>query len=70
MNSHLADSSLNQGHTPSTRLGRFSRRLALLGLLLIGAGALSGCVQLKQYSIESWDGPLPMSDLRYVQSAK
>jgi hypothetical protein len=37
-------------------------------LLLLGtaAGLLSGCARVKQYSLDSWQGPLPMHDMRYV----
>lgn len=38
--------------------------LALLGALWV----LSGCAHLEQYSIDSWDGPMPMADLRNLQA--
>jgi hypothetical protein len=34
---------------------------------LAGASLLVGCAHVKQYSIDSWQGPLPMHDLTYVQ---
>jgi hypothetical protein len=46
----------------------FIHRLALLCLLLTAAGLFSGCARMKQYSLDSWQGPLPMHDLHYVQN--
>jgi hypothetical protein len=45
----------------------FWRALPLF-LLVAAAGASSGCARLKQYSVDSWQGPLPMTDIRYVES--
>ena len=45
----------------------FGRGIALGALLVMAAGLLSGCANLKQYSIDSWEGPMPMHDLVYVQ---
>jgi hypothetical protein len=44
------------------------RASALFCLLLIAASLFSGCERMKQYSLDSWQGPLPVHDLRYVQS--
>jgi hypothetical protein len=33
---------------------------------MAAAALFTGCAELKQYSIDSWPGPLPMHDLRYV----
>ena len=42
--------------------GHRSRLLALFCLLTIAAGLSSGCARLKQYSLDSYQGPLPMED--------
>lgn len=48
---------------------RVSLRLgALFCLLLFTAGLLSGCARLKQYSVDSWQGPLPVRDMAYAEN--
>ena len=43
-------------------------RVVVLLLLLAACGILvSGCARMKQYSVESWQGPLPLSDRGLVQ---
>jgi hypothetical protein len=46
-------------------IGRF---LGLLAIALTAGFFLSGCAEMRQYSINSWQGPMPMNDVRYVQS--
>jgi hypothetical protein len=41
---------------------------ALLCLLALVAGLLTGCAHVQRYSIESWDGPLPLADIQRTQS--
>jgi hypothetical protein len=48
-------------------LNRFGRAFPLFCLLIAAAGLFSGCARMRQYSLDSWQGPLPMEDLRYVQ---
>ncbi len=62
---YLSGSAVPPATPNSARLGR---TLAWLCLLVTLAGLFSGCARMKQYSLDSWDGPLPMHDLRYVQS--
>jgi hypothetical protein len=61
----LAGGAVTPAPPNSTRLGR---TLASLCLLMTAVGLFSGCARMKQYSLDSWNGPLPMHDLRYVQS--
>jgi hypothetical protein len=48
---------------------RLSRLGALLWLAATASLFLTGCAEVRQYSINSWAGPLPMSDFTYVQQA-
>jgi hypothetical protein len=63
MNSHLPD----QGCAST---GRFSAALLLLCLGLMTTVLCSGCARMKQYSIDSWQGPLPISDVKYVEAGR
>jgi len=36
--------------------------------LLLLTGLLTGCAAIKQYSIDSWQGPLPARDMKYVNA--
>jgi hypothetical protein len=38
-----------------------------VALMLAGAFLTSGCARIKQYSVDSWQGPLPMTDIQYVE---
>jgi hypothetical protein len=42
------------------------RAVALFVILMTAASLLSGCARIKQYSLDSWQGTLPMHDLKYV----
>jgi hypothetical protein len=56
-----------QGYQAAAREStRTIRTPALLCLLALVAGLLTGCAHVKRYSIESWDGPLPLADLHHV----
>jgi hypothetical protein len=59
-----ADATVQAGHPT---LNRFGRALSLFCLLIAAASLFSGCARMRQYSLDSWQGPLPMEDLRYVQ---
>ncbi len=41
------------------------RAVLLCGLICL-AGLMTGCSHIKQYSIDSYAGPLPTHDLRYT----
>ncbi len=57
------------GYLAATRSFPLSLRvLAWLCLCVLSAGLLSGCARMKQYSLDSWQGPLPMHDLKYVEA--
>jgi hypothetical protein len=40
--------------------------MALLVLLVVSGALVSGCARMKQYSVDSWQGPLPLSDRNLV----
>lgn len=43
------------------------RCLAFLGLLVLLTAGSTGCARVRQYSIDTWQGPLPMADVHYVE---
>lgn len=52
----------------SRRFPPFSPKwMAQACCLIAMAGLFSGCARLKQYSLDSWQGPIPMHDLQYVE---
>jgi hypothetical protein len=42
--------------------------MVFICLLAAASSFASGCARTRQYSLESWQGPLPLHDLHYVQS--
>ena|ERR1051325_8923593 len=68
MNSQSACASAGKVQTETSMSFHLGRILACVALLMISATCFSGCARMKQYSLDSWAGPLPMHDLRYVQS--
>lgn len=53
-------------HAFKSQLAGPLRLGALFCLFAISAALLSGCARLKQYSVDSWQGPLPVRDMEYV----
>ena len=49
----------------AARIGRF---LSLLVAVSAAGFLLSGCGHMRQYSIDSWQGPMPLEDHHYLQS--
>ncbi|MFO1498066.1 MAG: hypothetical protein U1G07_06675 [Verrucomicrobiota bacterium] len=69
MNSHPAVSQVPNTSSSIRWSGQFARALGLFCLLVASVVLFSGCARMKQYSIDSWQGPLPMTDVGYVQGS-
>ncbi len=68
LNSMLLASKMLQtiGAQPSRQTtGRMKQAVLAAGLVFLAA-LLVGCASIKQYSIESYEGPMPTHDLRYT----
>jgi hypothetical protein len=67
MNSHRRLDSISTHPIEVPHRASRWRACAWLCVLATAATLLTGCAHIKQYSIDSWQGPLPIRDLHYVQ---
>ena len=54
------------GFNHRTKASRMIKKVLGLAALLAACVALTGCTAIQNYSLRSYQGPLPIEDYRYV----